>query len=139
MDTLESGGKLDAFRHSFTMAYLVRFISVKKLRLLGIAHEKGNKLSFYKNNLEFGDRPDSLTCVMDLRNNELGFLIGKENKRRSINELKVIMINEIVIGNAWYLLRNSKHEYTQCNGIPIVVNDFKKQWFIPKCLIKTNQ
>ena len=73
LDTVESGGTLDAFRHTYTMAYLSRFVKISKLRKLGKAHERGNEYFFYKNQQEFGERADSLACVMDLRNNELGF------------------------------------------------------------------
>src|ERR1700752_5540674 len=34
-DNFENGGKLDAFRHAFAMAYFSKFVSVKKLRKLG--------------------------------------------------------------------------------------------------------
>src|SRR5450759_2004363 len=37
-----SGGKLDAFRHSFWMATIAETIGVRKSLSLGKAHEKGN-------------------------------------------------------------------------------------------------
>ena len=104
LDTLTFGGKLDAFRHSFTMAYLARSIRIKKLRKLGIAHEKGNKKGFYKNQLELTERADSLACEMDLRNNELGFLIGCLNKKATDEELKQLIISEIKNGKAWVVV-----------------------------------
>ena len=79
LDTIESGGTIDAFRHAYTMAYLSQYVKINKLRKLGKAHERGNEYFFYKNHQEFGERADSLACVMDLRNNELGFEIGKNN------------------------------------------------------------
>lgn len=139
LDTLDSGGKLDAFRHSFTMAYLARFVSVKKLRALGLAHEKGNQLNFFKFHLEFGERADSLACEMDLRNNELGFLIGIANEKMKIEDLKTLIVKEILAGKAWYLMRNAKNEYTKCDGTPFQINDYKYQWFVPKCLIKSSE
>jgi hypothetical protein len=139
LDTIESGGKLDAFRHTYTMAYFARTIKVKKLRKLGKAHEKGNKLQFYKHALEFGERPDSLACEMDLRNNELGFSIGKNYKWLNDQELKAVVLNEIVIGKAWYLKRNERAKYTDCEGNELNLMDFKDKWHIAKCLISTNR
>lgn len=61
LDAFENGGKLDAFRHVFAMSYFSKYISVKKLRKLGRAHEKGNYLQYLKGkNDEGGELPDSL-------------------------------------------------------------------------------
>jgi hypothetical protein len=139
LDTLENGGKLDAFRHVYTMAYLSRYISIKNLRHLGEAHEKDNQLEFYKQQLEYGERPDSLACEMDLRNNELGFLIGQSQKGISINSLKDRVLLNINIGNAWYLIRNAQNIYITCQGEPINLNDYKNKWSVPKCLKKSNE
>lgn len=139
LDTLESGGKLDAFRHTFTMAYLCRFVKVKKLRKLGKAHEKGNKLHFFKNHQENGERADSLACEMDLRNNELGFIIGESQKNIKIDELKELVLVQIRQGNAWFLKKNSKNVYISCNNEPININLYKGKWFVPKCLVKSNE
>ncbi len=139
LDTLESGGKLDAFRHTFTMAYLSRFVKVKKLRKLGKAHEKGNKYHFFKNRLENAERADSLACEMDLRNNELGFLIGGTQKDIKIDELKELVLAQIEQGNTWFLKKNNKNEYISCNNEPIDLNLYKEKWFIPKCLVKSNE
>ncbi len=139
IDTLTFGGKLDAFRHLYSMAYLARSIGTKKLRKLGIAHEKGNKKGFYNNQLEFTERADSLACEMDLRNNELGSLIGITNKKATNEELKQLILSEIKNGNAWYLKRNLKNEYLTCDNQSINLLDYKGIWSIPKCLIKTNE
>lgn len=138
LDTLESGGKLDAFRHTYTMAFLARRIKTKKLKKLGIAHEKGNKRQFVKKSLEFGERPDSLACEMDLRNNDLGFFIGSQNKTSSNEELKELVIYQIQNGNAWYLKRNSRNDYLDCEGKIIDLSQYRAKWHIPKCLLKTN-
>lgn len=136
LDTFENGGKLDAFRHTYTMAYLSRTIKVKKLRKLGKAHEKGNKLQFLKQDLEFGERPDSLAGEMDLRNNELGFCIGGKHKWLNDQELKDEVLNEIKEGKAWYLKRDQDGKYIDCEGNVLNLEDFRGKWFIPKCLIK---
>jgi hypothetical protein len=130
---------LDAFRHSFTMAYLCRYVGVEKLRKLGNAHEKGNEYFFYKNHKEFGERADSLACVMDLRNNELGFELGKNNKTATIEELKNKIIEQIKVGNAWKLKKNSQNRYVSCQNEPILIENYKEKWFLPKCLVKSNE
>ncbi len=139
LDTLNSGGKLDAFRHVYTMAYLARSISEKKLRKLGIAHEKGNKKQFKKSGLEEGERPDSLACDMDLRNNEMGFILGKSYKKSSDEELKAIVITSIKAGQAWYLKRNARYFYVTCSNDILKIKDYAGKWFIPKCLVPTNE
>jgi len=139
LDTVESGGTLDAFRHTYTMAYLSRFVKISKLRKLGKAHERGNEYFFYKNQQEFGERADSLACVMDLRNNELGFEIGKNNKKASKDDLKNIIIEQIKAGNAWKLKKNEKNLYVSCQNEAILTDNYKGKWFLPKCLIKSNE
>ena len=139
LDTLESGGKLDAFRHTFTMSYLSQKINVKKLRKLGKAHEKGNKLQFEKLKLEFGERPDSMACEMDLRNNELGFEIGSSHKRINAADLKLIVLTQIHAGKAWYLKRNPYFKYVDCAGNIIDMAEYVGKWGVPKCLIPTDQ
>lgn len=138
LDTLENGGKLDAFRHAFTMAYLTRYVKVKNLKKLGIAHEKGNKAQFFHHFLEFGERSDSLACEMDLKNNIRGFEIGEKNKNVLIKELMNEVIYEIKTGNLFYLKRNDSNFYVNCQNEPINLTLYADKWFIPKCLIKTN-
>lgn len=139
LDGSESGGTLDAFRHTFTMAYLSRFVKTKKLRKLGKAHERGNEYFFYKKKQEFGERADSLACVMDLRNNELGFEIGTKYNSVSKEDLKTIVIEQIKMGNAWKLKKNDQNQYISCENEPISTENYKNQWFLPKCLIKSNE
>lgn len=139
LDTLAFGGKLDAFRHTYTMAYLARTLSEKKLRKLGKAHEKGNKLNFFKNKKEFAERADSLACEMDLKNNEIGFLVGIKNKKASDEELKQLVLSEIKNGSTTYLKRNQNFIYVRCDDTPINLDDYKGKWYVPKCLIKTNE
>jgi hypothetical protein len=138
-DTLDIGGKLDAFRHTFTMAYLAGHVGVNKLRKLGQLHEKGNKYYFYNKKKEFGERADSLACEMDLRNNELGFLIGVSQKHLTKEELKKFVLNQITLGNAWYLKKNSNNEYVSCKNEPINIKKYENMWFLPKCLVKSNE
>ncbi len=139
LDGFENGGTLDAFRHAFTMAYLARYVQIDKLRKLGKSHEKGNEYFFYKNHQEFGERADSLACVMDLRNNELGFEIGKKSKNVSKEELKNLIIEQIKQGNAWKLKKNSQNHYISCQNEAFLIENYKGKWFLPKCLVKSNE
>lgn len=137
-DTIENGGKLDAFRHIFFMAAFSRKVKIKKLRKLGIAHEKGNHFNFSSNVAEEGELADSLSNVMDLRNNELGFRLGREFETIDLQVLKKLVLESIKKGEAVYFKRNSDGKYLTCDGIEINLQEYKGQWFIPKCLIPTN-
>ncbi len=139
LDTYESGGKLDAFRHVFFMAALSQKIKPRKLRKLGIAHEKGNYKQFLNDQNEQGEQPDSLGTLMDLKNNEVGFGIGKENKKISLEDLKLKVISTIKSGDAFYFKRNTNGDYLNCNDQIIDLRNYSGKWFVPKCLVKTNE
>lgn len=134
LDQFSNGGKLDAFRHVFAMAYFTRFVSVKKLRKLGQAHEKGNYLDFKKGRLEDGELPDSISTVMDLRNNEVGFDLGTANKTLSVESLKLAIIQKINSGAAYIIRRNKDGLYVDCDG-NLIPEKQKGTWNISKCLV----
>lgn len=138
LDAFENGGKLDAFRHTFFMAAFSQKIKTKKIRKLGIAHEKGNYAHFLKNIKEDGKLADSLSTVMDIKNNELGFKIGSVNKKKDLRDLKDVVIEEIKKGETVYFKRNSSGQYLNCNGEIILLENYKNKWSIPKCLIASN-
>jgi hypothetical protein len=135
-DQFSNGGKLDAFRHAYTMAFLAQKIPVRKLRKLGKAHEKGNYLDFKKGILENGELPDSLSSVMDLLNNEVGFETGRSNKKLSADSLKIIVLEKINGGRAYFMKRNEKGNYLSCDGKEILLEEWKGKWYVPKCLIQ---
>ena len=137
LDNFNNGGKLDAFRHVFFMAAFAQKIKLKKLRKLGIAHEKGNYKQFLKHQNEEGELPDSLSGVMDLMNNELGFKIGLNNKKINLEELKLVVIKEINNGNAVIVKRNYNKLYVDCNNVVIDIKAYEKKWHVPKCLISS--
>jgi hypothetical protein len=137
LDAFESGGKTDAFRHIFFMAALSQKISVRKLRKLGKAHEKGNYKQFLKLQNEQGELPDSLGSVMDLQNNEVGFAIGTANRKLNLEELRSKTIEAIKNGEAVYFKRNASGNYVNCSGEIIDRKNYK--WSVPKCLIATNK
>lgn len=138
LDSFNNGGKLDAFRHVFFMATFAQKIKTKKLKKLGIAHEKGNYRQFLKHQNEEGERPDSLSNVMDLKNNQLGLIIGSENKKSPIDELKQKVIKEISSGKALIILRNTKGLYVDCNNSIIDNKLYINKWYIPKCLVPSD-
>ncbi len=138
LDNYSSGGKLDAFRHVFFMAAFAQHIKIKKLRKLGIAHEKGNYRQFLKHKTENGEVPDSLSNVMDLANNELGFTIGETNKEKSLDELRHVVIKEILSGKALILKRNKEGRFLDCNDGVIDPAKFSGKWIIPKCLVASD-
>ena len=137
LDQYENGGKLDAFRHIYTMAVLAQKIPVNKLRRLGIAHEKGNAIDFKKNKLEQGELPDSVSCEMDLRNNEIGFELGRKHQKENSTELEKIIIRKIDDGNAWIILRNENGAYLNCEKEEIDGKQWEGKWNVPKCLVRS--
>ncbi len=134
LDNYSSGGKLDAFRHVFFMAAFAQHIKIKKLRKLGIAHEKGNYRQFLKHKTENGEVPDSLSNVMDLANNELGFEIGVAYKDLNLEKLKELVIWKIKTGHASILKRNKQGSFVDCNDNIIDLKLYAGKWFVPKCL-----
>jgi hypothetical protein len=140
-DRYENGGKLDAFRHSFTMAVLSTKINSAKIKKLGEAHEKGNYLDFIKGRSEEGELPDSIGTIMDLKNNDVGISIGKmfRGKKAGLSEIKNEVLNAIAAGNTFYIKRNASGTYLDCYNRPIDMDKFRSKWEIPKCLISTKE
>jgi len=138
LDTFSNGGKLDAFRHTFFMAAYSQKIKVKKIRRLGIAHEKANYRQFLNVQKEEGEVPDSLSSVMDLSNNELGFTIGPRHKKASLDELKQLTLSAMETGKAMIIKRNRSGKYVDCESNEIDLTLFSKTWNVPKCLVPSD-
>lgn len=138
LDTYSNGGKSDAFRHVFFMAAFSQKIKIKKLRKLGLAHEKSNYKQFINGSLEFGELPDSMATVMDLYNNELGFEMGSNLKNTDLITLSKLVINSLNDGLAVIAKRNKLGKYVDCNGNELEMPKQKK-WNIGKCLVKSNE
>jgi len=135
LDEFENGGKLDAYRHVLYMAAFSQKIKPRKVKKLGVAHEKGNYKNFLNSVNEHGEIPDSLSTVMDLYNNSVGLEIGKIHKRISYTDLSALVINEIIAEKAVYFKRDSLGNYLNCEGRTIDLKQFHKQWFVPKCMV----
>jgi hypothetical protein len=135
LDIYENGGKLDAFRHSFVMAVYAQKIKVKKIRKLGMAHERGNELQFKNKELEEGELPDSVGVTMDIYNNEIGFKIGSSNKKINSIDLKLKVMEAIENQQMLFVSRNQFGEYLDCNKQIINLEFWKNKWNVPKCLV----
>jgi hypothetical protein len=139
LDKYENGGKLDCYRHMFFMAAYSQKVRSRKIRKLGIRHEKGNYKQFLKKRTEEGEIPDSLSTVMDLRNNEIGIALGNNNKDIMLEELSRVVINEINNGKGWIIKRKKSGAFTDCSGNEIDLKKFTGVWNVPKCLIPSDQ
>ena len=139
LDTFENGGKLDAFRHTFAMAYFSKFVKVNKLRKLGIAHEKANYVQFlHHKQEEAGEMADSLSRVMDLQNNEIALHLAKEVKTLSAEEVKQKIILLIQSGKTYVMRRNKQGQYLDCSGT-IIPQESLRVWRTPKCLVMSKE
>lgn len=138
LDSFNNGGKLDAYRHAFFMAAYAQKIPVRKLRALGRAHEKTNYRQFLQKLNEDGELPDSLSSVMDLFNNELGLSIGRRYRDLNLEELSRIVITELINGEGLIIKRTSKGVYLTCADQPLDLREYRGNWYIPKCLVRSD-
>ncbi|MBP9068939.1 MAG: hypothetical protein KBG47_05495 [Bacteroidia bacterium] len=135
LDVYPSGGKLDAFRHVFHFAAFAQKIKPKKVLKLGKAHEKTNYLDFKNGKQEDGFTADSLSCEMDLLNNEVGVRLGRENKKLSLEELKQKVLELVTVKDGiYYILRDKEGRFIDCNNNVIDMSIYKGKWYIPKCI-----
>jgi hypothetical protein len=139
LDSFSSGGKLDAFRHVFYMAAFAQKIRLSAVRKLGEAHEKGNYRQFLAATTEEGELPDSLSSVMDLKNNELGLAIGCNFSKLTLLELERTVLYAISQGKAVIMRRDKGGNYLRCDGSEISPLVFRGKWAVPKCLVPSNQ
>lgn len=136
-----NGGQLDAFRHAYWMALMIDAgLSEKTVRRVGQRHEKGDFINFRKGRTEDGTRTDSLASVMDLLNNESGIKLGIQfhNGDKKISLIQSIII-QIWDGNLSILRKDFSGNYLTCKNDVIDLTQYDGQWFIPKCLQKSNE
>jgi hypothetical protein len=136
LDTFFCGGKSDAFRHIYWMYQLTQKIGERKAKSLGIAHENGSLQQFKHQQLEDGLRPDSLSSVMDLYNNDLGIALAR-NMKWNNSELIKNILGLIQSGEA-VMLKRKGADYVSCSDEIINISLYQTKWYIPYCLIKTN-
>ena len=138
LDHFKSGGKLDAYRHVFYMAAFAKKVNPKKIKKLGVAHEKTNFKQFKRSTFEDGEVPDSVSCEMDLKNNAFGIALGRISKSSNLQELSDLVLLEIEKGKAWIMKRNTAGNYLSCDEQTIDLTQYKGVWAIPKCLVPSN-
>lgn len=133
------GGKLDAFRHSFWMAYLALHIKTKKVLKLGIAHEKGNIKDFKKKRKEEKFLPDSISVAMDLFNNKKGIeIINSGYSIKNKNDLINIIIDYINKGEMKVILKDKYGNFLDCNGNILNKESWQGKWINKRCLVNSN-
>lgn len=138
--TDRNGGQLDAFRHSYWMALMINVgMNEETVRKIGERHEKGNYLDFKKGRLEDSLRPDSLMCVMDLRNNASGISIGIKY-RDGDKKLSLIdsILKEIWNGNLAIMSKNANGAYLDSTDNVIDLPKYDGKWYIPKVIVKSD-
>ena len=114
IDSLIHGGQADAYRHALWMALTAKHIGDKKARRVGQMHEESNKVHFYNSEKEDNALQDSISCQMDLLNNDLGIAYGIGYKDKSDDELKELVLNGILAGEFFMLFRNKQNEFLKC-------------------------
>jgi len=134
LDGDANGGQVDAFRHSYWMAILVKEIGVNAAEKLGKAHEKGNYICYKKNKFEDGVIPDSVSSVMDLYNNEIGIKIYKNNFNKSNKEIMQVVVTYIKDGKMLVIIKNKKGKFLDCEGNIILQEELIGKWQNNKCL-----
>lgn len=138
LDAFSNGGKLDAYRHVFYMAAFSQKIKPKKVKKLGMAHEKNNYRQFLRSETEFGERADSLSSVMDLKNNLLGIEFGTSNRKLNLSQLNEWAIMAVISGKATILKRDPDGNFLTCEDKSIDFSLYSKKWFVPKCLVPSD-
>lgn len=138
LDQHQNGGQIDAFRHTFWMATLAQQIKPSKVKKLGLAHEKANRIEFKKGRKEDGSYADQVSCSMDLYNNAIGIKIGTGNKNATTEELRQLVFIAVKTGECKIIKRNKAGVFLTCDGKPINTTENKNTWNIPKCLVNSN-
>ncbi|NWJ50632.1 MAG: hypothetical protein HXX14_07195 [Bacteroidetes bacterium] len=133
-----SGGKLDAFRHSFWMASLTQKIGSGRALSLGRAHERGNYRDFKRKRFEEGDIPDKAAGEMDLYNNGIGSAIGTELKESNEKNIIETVLLSIHAGKMKVILKDI--EGRSCDSLmqPIPVSLMKGRWNTPRVLVASD-
>ena len=131
----ENGGKLDAFKHAYWMASLACKIGPKQALKLGKAHERGNYLQFKKQLLEDKSMPDSVSSVMDLRNNAFGVSVAENNRNSSAIMLQKLIMDGFATGQLVVLKKDEEGNYLTCDGRVIHLDEWKGKWNVPKCVV----
>ncbi|HSH66126.1 MAG TPA: hypothetical protein VLB84_10085 [Bacteroidia bacterium] len=136
--TDNSGGKLDAFKHTYWMAVVAKVIGPRKALKLGKAHERGNKLQFKKHQKEDRILPDSVSSCMDLHNNEQGVLLVKKNRQATQQDLQKEVLHLLRQGELACIRKDKNGNFLTCKGTVIDMKKWTGKWNIPKCIIASD-
>lgn len=138
LDKHSAGGSLDAFRHCFFMAAFAQKINANKIRRMGEQHEKSNLSEALQHKSEFGETADSVSCRMDLLNNDIGIQLGKNNPGISLDSLSKLVVFNIKQGNAFQLKMDPSGHFLDCAGMLIPSAQKGNTNKQKKCLVHTN-
>lgn len=138
LDGDANGGQLDAFRHAYWMALITKQFGWRAAYSLGKAHEKGNYLDYKKHRLEEGSLPDKASGDMDLWNNSCGINIGRMYKPVSDDSLKIIVIQNIMLGKMKIIRKDQKGQFLDNNFQVIPSDSIKGSWENNKVLDFSN-
>ncbi|MCF8334089.1 MAG: hypothetical protein K9I47_08075 [Bacteroidales bacterium] len=138
MDGDTRGGKLDAFKHTYWMARLGQEIRIKWARKLGEAHEKGNKIEFFRNRDTYYPANDSVSSVMDCWNNKLGLDLAKRYPAISSDSLQTKVLQAIRKGRARIVKKNAEGEFLDEKGSVLPRKKLKGQWSNGKVLVPSD-
>ncbi len=138
LDSLYNGGRIDAFKHAYWMALMVREMKSKKAKKLGIAHEKGNYLDFKKRRGEDGAVPTKENNEMDLYNNIAGIKIGEKFSEIPNDSLQKIIIDSIAVGYLKIIKQNEDGIFLDSNGNIILQGNIKGRWETPRVLVPSD-
>ncbi|MBN2173908.1 MAG: hypothetical protein JW731_07245 [Bacteroidales bacterium] len=139
LDQNISGGQLDAYKHTLWLALLTQEIDRRKSKWLGIAHEKGNYITFKKKKKKGEPTShDQVASEMDLWNNELGIGLGSENKEAGTIEIEEIVIESILSGKARIIKTDSNGNFLDCDDRIIPDDSLKGRWENNKCLVPSD-
>jgi len=133
-----NGGQVDAFRHTLWMALLVQEINPKAAYKLGLAHENGNYRDFKRKTLEEGSLPDSVSCAMDLKNNNIGLDIGQQYM--GIDRATLIQVVKVAVktGECWIIKKDSLGYFLDKNNNVIPDSMLLGKWETPKIIVPSD-
>ena len=134
----ESGGLMDAYRHTYWMSRLSCEIGPKRASWLGKAHEKKNYKDFKKAKVEDGSINDEINSKMDLFNNQVGIKQGESCKKSDSESLAKEVIELINSGSCRIIKMDSLGNSLNENGLIIPTNEWQGKWENQRVLTPSN-
>jgi hypothetical protein len=138
IDNDKNGGQADAFRHAIWMAMLCKKIHWKKALSLGKAHEKSNYIDYKRKNKEEGIVPDKASVEMDLYNNKAGVLIGRELKKKPLEETQEAIILAILNGQFKIIKKDNLGNSLDSDGNIIHDDEWLGKWENKRVLVPSS-